>query len=177
MTQGALGASSEGNIRSGHRYQPSLTTASAFLTLPGIMADDVVKGENIVENLLNSYRDALRERGIGEAFCAEKSKEFLTARKIVHVKAQGMREAHAKLLPENYKVVLETVLETVIEVSLQDYGVQQRELHAVQHILGFKPAHELNLGTGFDSVMQQIAREVMDEAEGLPPLPSEREDE
>lgn len=113
---------------------------------------------------------------ITPAKLAEAGKKLLGAKTVKHFKLRGWVD-DPKKLAKGYKIVKGTVDETIIEYVLADNGIRTKAWIEVCKQMGLYPTETVNVKHGFDSLIGDVVREILDKSKGLPPLPAEETDE
>jgi hypothetical protein len=115
------------------------------------MADDNlpdVTPDEMQQELLKSYADALREAGVDEEYIARKHKAELNARRKSTVKLKG-KLPEGEELPSGYKTIATTLpddegkRETLVEVSGPDMQIRQRGREGANRMLDHIPSDRL----------------------------------
>lgn len=109
---------------------------------------------------------------ITPAKLAEAGKQLLEAKTVKHLKLRGWVD-DPKKLAKGYKIVKGTVDETIIECALTDNGIRSKAWVEICRQMGLYPKETVSVEHGFDSLIGDVVREILDKSAGVPPLPSE----
>jgi hypothetical protein len=99
--------------------------------------------EEMLDEVMHSYVDVAREKGIDETFLAQRGKAELNAKYVKHIKVKGRIEDETTI-PANYKVIgvfrdVEGNIETLLQFSGRDMPIRQRARESHNKLYGHQP--------------------------------------
>lgn len=113
------------------------------------MADDpidILTPEETTQDILKSYTDVAREKGIDEAFVVQKHKKEFAAQSVKHITVEGRIEDET--VPKGYRIVgvfknSDGNPRTLLEYKGPDMPIRQKARESVHSTFGHKQEKEI----------------------------------